>query len=144
MDSGIFRKTLGRWAEKVDHGLDGLARVSCQDLAEAVIDGTRIDTGFLVGNWQPSLNAPVLMQTPDLGPGAAGSKLGVVISQIKAGDHFFYVNNAAYAMRMEYGFVGTDALGRTYNQAGDHNVTINIQRWPRIVDGAARKLGIAA
>jgi len=40
---------------------------------------------------------------------------------------------AAYAARMNYGFVGQDSLGRSYNQAGFGFVDAVAQRWPQIV-----------
>jgi hypothetical protein len=133
----LFRKSLGQWVDKVGNGLDALARVACQDLSEAVVDDTPIDTGFLVGNWQPSLNAPTLaVDETGSGNGYAQSKVGIVVAGIKAGDVYYMVNNAAYARRIEYGFVGADSLGRVYNQPGRHMVTINIKRWD--------KLGLAA
>lgn len=142
--SDIFRRSLYEWAAKAGDKLDALARVACQDLAEAVIDDTRVDTGFLVGNWQPSLNAPDLsLEQEGVGNGYAQSKLGLVVSNIKSGDTFYYVNNAAYARRREYGFVGEDSLGRYYNERGDHMIGDNIARWRQIVAGAAMKIGLA-
>lgn len=141
----MFRKTLGAWADKVGTKLDALARVSCQDLSEEVIDNTRVDTGFLVGNWQPSLNAPTLsVDETGTGNGYAQSKMGLVIASLKAGDVYYYVNNAAYARRREHGFVGYDSLGRYYNERGDHMVLNAINRWDKIVDAAAVKIGLAA
>lgn len=145
MSGDLLRKSLFDWAAKTRNGLNGLARVACQDLAEAVMDDTPIDVGFLVGNWQPSLNAPNLsLDEAGTGNGYAQSKIGIVIAGIKAGDVFYYTNNAAYARRIEYGFVGPDSLGRVYNQQGRHMVTANIKRWPSIVNGAAVKLGLAS
>lgn len=141
----LYRRSLGQWAAKAGAKLDALGRVASQDLSEEVIDGTPVDTGFLVGNWQPSLNAPTLaLDEAGTGNGYAQSKMGLIVSQIKAGDVYYYVNNAAYARRIEHGFVGTDSLGRTYNQAGRHMVLAAIKRWPRIVDRAAAKIGLTA
>lgn len=142
---GLFTRTLGQWAQKAGDQLDALARVACQDLAEEVIDNTPIDKGFLVGNWQPSLNTVLNMsEAKAMGNGYVQSKLGLVVAEMEAGDTFYFTNNAAYARRIEFGFVGTDSLGRTYNQSGRHMVTIAIQRWPTIVAGAAAKLQLAA
>jgi hypothetical protein len=137
-----FRRTVGNWAGKVAD-LAPLARVAIQDLAEAVIDDTHVDTGFLVGNWQPSLNAPVIDADPNgYGNGYPESKISVVLPELKQGDVFYFTNNAAYARRREYGFVGQDSLGRYYNDRGDHMIANNISRWDMIVQGAAQKLGL--
>lgn len=47
-----------------------------------------------------------------------------------------------YARRMEYGFVGTDSLGRTYNQAGNFFVRNAVLEWPRIVAENARRVSM--
>jgi len=41
---------------------------------------------------------------------------------------------------MNYGFVGTDSLGRTYNQTGFGFVDAVAQRWPQIVIQAEAKV----
>jgi hypothetical protein len=40
---------------------------------------------------------------------------------------------AAYAPRWEFGFVGTDSLGRTYNQAGDFTFQKEGAKWAQYV-----------
>jgi hypothetical protein len=143
MDTDLYRRSIGEWADRVDGGLGALARVACQDMAEEVIDNTPVDTGFLVANWQPSLEAPdVSLLLGAYGNGYAESRLGLVIAEIKAGDTFYFTNNAAYARRIEHGFVGKDSLGRYYNQRGRHMVVNALERWPLIVEGAAHKLGL--
>lgn len=41
---------------------------------------------------------------------------------------------------MNYGFVGTDSLGRTYNQEGYGFVDGVVQRWQQIVTEAEAKV----
>ena len=143
MNSDLYRKTLAGWEAKVGDGLAGLARAAIQDMCEDVIDNTRVDTGFLVANWQPSLGAPVLAEdVTGLGNGYAQSKMGMVVADIEIGDTFFFTNNASYARRREYGFVGPDSLGRVYNEPGDHMVANAIGKWDIIVEGAAKRLGL--
>jgi hypothetical protein len=62
------------------------------------------------------------------------------VADMKAGDVFHMRNNAAYARRLEYGFVGPDSLGRVYNQAGRYYVSDTIKRWPLIVAAVAKDL----
>jgi hypothetical protein len=143
MMNDLFRRSIGEWAKKTTN-LEGLARVSCQDLAETVIDDTPVDTGFLVGSWQPSLNAIDLSETEGMGNGYAQSRIGVVVSDLKIGDTFYYTNNAVYARRIEHGFVGYDSLGRYYNQKGRHMVIGAVAQWTLIVNNAAKKMGLAA
>lgn len=137
-----FREVVGKWAKtSVPGQLIAVARVAIQDTAELVDELTPIDTGFLVGNWQPSLNAPDL----SLVLGASGydpSSVGLVLSDLKLGDTFYYSNNAAYARRINYGFVGKDSLGRYYNQSGVHMIEQAVGRWPATVEDAARTLAV--
>lgn len=134
-----FRAVVGKWAKKtVPEQLLGVARIAIQDTAEEVINLTNVDTGFLVGNWQPSFEAPILaIDEAGTGNGYAASKVGLIISDLKLGDTFFMTNNAVYARRINYGFVGKDSLGRYYNQAGTHMIETAVGNWPSVVERAA-------
>ena len=68
------------------------------------------------------------------------STRAAVVSGLKLGEVFMMRNNAVYAMRIEYGFVGTDSLGRHYNQQGRYFVTQNVAAWPTIVADMAEQL----
>lgn len=135
-----FRDVVGKWAgTTVPDQLMAVARIAIQDVAEETDLLTPIDTGFLVGNWQPSLGAPDL----SLMLGASGydpSSIGLVIADLKPGDTFFFTNNAVYARRINYGFVGADKLGRVYNQAGVHMVERAVGQWPMFVERAAQQV----
>lgn len=45
-----------------------------------------------------------------------------------------------YAARIEYGFVGTDEAGRTYNQAGRFFVSTHAQRFSEFVEHHAKEV----
>lgn len=62
-----------------------------------------------------------------------------VIAGMELGDVFFGGWKAEYAMRMEYGFVGTDSLGRTYNQQGNYFANSAAEQWQQIVAMNAQK-----
>lgn len=47
---------------------------------------------------------------------------------------------AYYAHRLNYGFVGTDSLGRTYNQAGRAFLEGYVSQWPQVVNRAIARL----
>lgn len=134
--SQIFEASIAKWFAQVGTELDGLARQSIQSLAKRVVEDTPVDTGFLRGSWQPSIGAP----GSDDG---AATDLGLVVAQLKTGDVLYYTNGAAYALRIENGFVGEDSLGRSYNQVGRHMVAKNIAAWDLIVGEAAAELGLA-
>lgn len=55
-------------------------------------------------------------------------------------EEVFYVGwSAAYARRIEYGFDGTDSLGRKYKQQGSGFLRLATQNWDEHVKKAARK-----
>jgi hypothetical protein len=129
----LFFASIKRWHEKTQATLLAIARQSAFELAERVVVATPVDTGFLRGSWQPSIGGPAKF-------GGGAFVIAAVVQQIKLGDVFMLRNNAAYAMRIEFGFVGTDKLGRHYNQKGRYMVTDNCAKWKTIVADIARQL----
>lgn len=143
---GQFKLDLDAWSALTRQQLTALARQSIMEIAERVVTTTPFDTGFLQSSWQPSLN--VLPRPTDDDGGRSGvssadplARIGIVVQGLEAGDTFYLVNNARYAMRLEFGFVGPDALGRVYNQPGRYWVTRAVAQWPTIVEQTARDLG---
>lgn len=65
---------------------------------------------------------------------------GAIIAQLRIGDRLYMGFQAPYAHRLEYGFTGTDSLGRKYNQSGRHFVGSAALRWDTIVAEQAAKL----
>ena len=78
-----------------------------------------------------------LLQSLELGyNGAYAPTQGSVTlsaAQFSLGDTINARWTAEYALRIELGFSGTDALGRVYNQAGRHFVGKNAARWSEFV-----------
>lgn len=140
-----FKATLGAWANKVDANLDALARQSVLRMSRNVVQATPVDTGFLRGSWQPAIGAPAAVSSSSADQTGVGamSKVALTISGIKPGVRFFMTNNARYAMRLEFGFVGQDSLGRTYNQQGRFYVGNEVKRWPLVVEALAKELKLA-
>lgn len=128
-----FKASLGAWAKQTKGNLNALVRQTAQQMAQNVVNATPVDTGFLRGSWQPAIGKPAAD-----GPGPGG--VAVVAAGMKAGQQFFLTNNAAYALRLEYGFVGEDSLGRKYNQAGRFFVQSNVKKWPQLVEQVAVEL----
>jgi len=125
-----YRIQLTKWAEGFDHIMDALARQTCQEISEGVVRDTPVDTGFLSTSWQPSIGQPLAGE----GNGGTSMQVSAIAASVVAGDIYWMTNNAAYARRIEYGFVGTDSLGRTYNQKGRFFVRKNIRRARYIVE----------
>lgn len=92
-----------------------------------------VDLGFLRNSsFVAGLNGSISAK------GSGDAYVGV-IAGLELGDTFFAGWTAEYAMRMEYGFVGTDKLGRTYNQSGNFFAQSAAAQWQNIVAMNAQK-----
>lgn len=143
MGSQEFRMGFTKWGAQTNEALDALARQTCFAIAEEVHGTTPVDTGTLKGAWQPSLDKAVDAPSEGAAPSGGGSaQITAVAAGVKAGSRFFMVNHLAYAKRIEFGFVGVDSLGRSYDQKGRYFVTTAVKRWPQIVAKVAASLGM--
>ncbi|MEO1948482.1 hypothetical protein [Thioclava sp.] len=62
------------------------------------------------------------------------------VAGFELGDVMTFEWTSEYALRMEYGFVGEDDLGRTYNQPGRHYVGANIKKFPDLIAKHAKEV----
>lgn len=85
-----------------------------------------VDTGFL-------RNSDTAGTTPD-----GGQDPALVFATVEVGQTVYAGWTAAYAMRQEFGFVGTDSLGREYSQEGSAFLRSSAQRWQEYVNDAAK------
>lgn len=63
------------------------------------------------------------------------------LSGVEYGDPVYIGVRAVYGPRMNYGFVGEDSLGRSYNQAGNYFVERGGNMWQQIVTEEEAKYG---
>lgn len=143
--SARTRISLKAWEGWAQEKLDALARQTVYEMAETVVELTPVDVGFLRGSWQPSIGATGKVKDgagDDPSGAAAMVEIAAIVSQMEAGDRFHMLNNAAYAMRMEFGFTGEDALGRYYDQPGRFFVADTVARWRSTVSRVALELGM--
>lgn len=68
------------------------------------------------------------------------SPIELVIAGAELGGTIWLGFQASYAARREFGFVGTDSLGRMYNETGMGFVSATAQRWPQIVQEAEQEV----
>lgn len=92
-----------------------------------------VDTGFLVNSSRASLEGAPTSESFD--PPLAFSKMSV-------GDTVTVGWTAAYALRMEHGFVGKDKLGRTYAQQGNGFLRSQVQNWMFIVQEVTEEVKV--
>jgi hypothetical protein len=139
-----YEAAINEWERLAIEQLQAVFRASVRDLVYSTVVNTPVHTGFLRGNWQPGLNGPPPPK-PDATKDPAGARAiataAATIKGLKLGDVFYFSNGARYARRVNYGFVGTDSLGRHYNQQGRFYLERSLAKWPAIVTANAAKLG---
>lgn len=130
-----------KWAGVSSDGLTALLRNSVQALAREA--STTIPNGGRVPVKTGNLARSVVVDTkePQIIEGLAKGNYSLGIAGIKPGDTIYIGWQAAYARRMNYGFVGADSLGRVYNQTGYGFAEATAAKWPTIVQAEAAKLG---
>lgn len=138
-----FADDVKRWAqqtrERMLHVFQRAVVLLGEELARPKPSGA---TPHLTGNLIRSLLAQVNGRV-NVGAAAeeyAGTDVGLAVASAVLGDSVTLGFQANYARRMNYGFVGQDSLGRTYNQAGNHFVEHAAAMWPQFVDRAAREV----
>ena len=139
-----FAAQVSEWAKAELEREEAVFQTAAQEVANEVrtpvAEGGRMPVDL--GNLRRSLMA----STSDMPTIRADktefqdSGIELVIAGSQLGDTVYLGFQAAYAARMNYGFVGTDSLGRTYNQAGFGFVDAVAQRWPQIVTQAEAKV----
>lgn len=134
----IFRTAADKLAKEVVRPISGGGRDSI---------GPRSGGGFLphdTGNLGRSLSFSTASM-PKIDQGTASylsnANASFVISNVEAGDTLYMGFQAAYAARMNYGFVGDDSLGRTYSQSGHYFVENAGAKWQQFVSEAEAQFG---
>lgn len=80
---------------------------------------------------------PTIREGADQSFPDGGAISEMVIGDAKIGQTVWIGAQSSYALRMEFGFVGTDSLGRVYNQSGFGFVEAVAQRWATHIVPAA-------
>lgn len=140
--SKSFSATIGKWASQTEARITAVHRRSVELLGDEM-SKTRPQGGrvpFKTGNLARSILASTsgMPRTAD-GP-FSGSNVGLIAAQIRPEQKVWLGYQAAYARRVNNGFVGADRLGRVYNQQGAYFVEGAIMSWPQIVAKAVTEL----
>lgn len=142
---GSFSATVKQFTIDAKENTTLIFRTAADKLAKEVVR-TKSNGGFLphdTGNLGRSFAASTT-DMPKINPAEAqyGSiNTEFVIAGVEAGDTLYMGFQAAYAPRMNYGFVGTDSLGRTYNQTGNYFVENAGSKWQQFVSEAETLYG---
>lgn len=133
---------LDDWAANVTERLTAVVQGSTDRVIAVaqtpVAKGGRmpVDTGFLRNSLVSSINGQGGLE--------GASSYALVAGQMEAGDVATFGWTAAYARRLNNGFTGTDAAGRTFNQSGRHWVEGAAAQWQAIVTAETEKAKKAA
>ncbi|RKD68974.1 hypothetical protein [Rhizobium sp. WW_1] len=132
-----FSAQVGAWAaaemERAEAVFQTAAQTVANEVRTPVAEGGRMP--IKTGNLRRSLMASTASM-PTIIEGKqefTDNPVELVIAGAELGGTVYLGFQAAYAARMNYGFVGEDSLGRAYNQAGFGFVDAVAQRWPQIV-----------
>ncbi len=129
-----FDVAVAQWAEKAKGKLNQFSLEFCQDLYQEIIETTPVDKGNLRASWWPSLDtSEAYYFTPETRPPTP-------VFPTVSGHIYYLMNGAAYARRIEYGFVGEDSLGRVYNQQPRAMVRNAVARAPIIAEAVLARL----
>lgn len=135
------------WSEKAKRNQAMVMRGSVTKLSTDLMRDTGpavgqvpIDTGTLRNSLMASTAAMPPVREGDFDDPSAS--IALAIAGAKVGDTIWLGFQAAYARRRNYGFTGTDALGRYYNEAGKFFVEDKASKWQSYVDEAAREIGV--
>ncbi len=120
-----FSLSVQQFADKTSQQMRDCFAEAVQDVVETAqlekSKGGRMPnrvTGNLINSLASGLNG-------SFGAPSADSYI-VTLSQLEIGDIARFAWTAPYARRIELGFSGTDSLGRTYEQPGNH---FSARRW---------------
>jgi hypothetical protein len=132
-----FAASISEWAKNELGAAEAIFQTAAQTVAHEVVkplaDGGNMPVQ--TGNLRRSLMASTA-EMPTVKADQTtfrDSGIELVIAGAELGSTVFLGFQAAYAARVNFGFVGTDSLGRVYNQTGRAFVDKVAQRWPAIV-----------
>lgn len=137
MDFGL---QLGVFRKKGIRNMRQVAALAIRDVAEAMQTpqtSAKFTGGAFVVGKIPVLSSVLresLVSSKNGGGGAMGSTSYLAVtSNLQMGDVITFMYNTEYGLRIEFGFRGTDSLGRTYNQRGRLFVTTAAKRFREFV-----------
>lgn len=143
-DGQSFAAQVSEWASAELDRAEAVFQTAAQDVANEVrnpvADGGRMPVK--TGNLRRSLMASTSTM-PLIREGAqqfSDAGVEMVIAGAELGGTVYLGFQAAYAARLNYGFVGEDSIGRTFNQTGYGFVDAVSQRWPQIVAAAEARV----
>lgn len=142
-----FSAQVKNWTEKAKRNTRlvfvNAVQMMARELSETTGTGGLVpyDTGNLRRSFMASTSSlPAVRPDVEFNDDPMGS-ITLTIAGLKIGDTVYLGWQAAYAMRLNYGFTGQDSFGRTYNQAGLLFAETAASNWDRYVQQSAAEIG---
>lgn len=143
--NGSFAASLAEFADEVKGSIETVFREVIIEIGSSVITMSPVDSGRFRGNWQYSINSPKQGELDRLDPTGekATAELIEGALQFKVGETAFIVNNAPYALKLEFG--GYNGPTEKVNESGYSRlapkgmVRVTLERFERIVEETIRK-----
>jgi hypothetical protein len=135
-----FGEAVTDWVIRTQDELEAVFKMSFEMLRDNIVENTPIKTGFLRNSITVTIGGPAMVDPAAKKNGDYRAPVHeAVIASAKLGDTLSLGFVAAYARRIEYGFEGTDSLGREYHQTGRAMVRLGVQRFPEFILAAVRQ-----
>jgi hypothetical protein len=146
MENRSFAASVSAWCQEVE----GAAEATLQLAAQMVYNQVRtnyneggrlpIDTGNLRRSIiADGASMPAVETDKKQFPDRSATSLEI-LGTMELGTVSYIAVTAAYGARMNYGFVGVDSLGRSYNQQGFGFLDAEEQAWPQTVSRAEAQI----
>lgn len=137
-----FTESISSWASATPRRIEAVHKRALEKLAmemtRTVAEGGSIPV--VTGNLYRSLVASTSGMPTTSDQPSAGSNVNSVIAVLSTNQPVWFGYTAAYARRINSGLVGSDSLGRVFNQNGRHFVERAIALWPQIVREAVEEV----
>ena len=142
-----FLSSVNKWTKETEERSLEAFQNGALDFYDELYDNTPKLTGNMAnslivrngGENTQTVTGPGL--TPNDGTFRSGASQSIAaIMSAKLGDRLSYIYQATYTRRQNYGFTGTDSLGRMYNQAGRFWIERVGGRYRSIMRAAASRL----
>ena len=134
-----FSAQAKNWTEKAKRNSAFVHRQAVRHLYNGLVEITPLKTGNARRSWALSTTAMPTIKRGELF--SAAPDVEIQIANIDLGKTAYIGGQAEYLPRLNWGFTGTDSLGRKYNQAGRFFLEQNAAMWPEFVARAAREIG---
>lgn len=129
MSTDPFFVAVDAWITKAKERQDRVIQLAAELALQRIKELTPVKTGNLRANWVVIRGSKADALS---GPPPRPEESEQAILTLHAGDAFTLVNPTEYAARINYGFVGTDSLGRHYDQPGVHMIEKVVTELPDI------------